>query len=146
MFASAWRNWPAKLVSLPLALAGVAHLPRDVDGSAAFHRDAAGEALRFRPTGRLQDLHQKRCSLPVSVRGSASTNSIARGYLYGAIALFTCSCSALTISGSARLTGLQHDVGLDDLPRSGIRRAHHAALGHRRVREQRVLDLGPAML
>jgi hypothetical protein len=28
---------------------------------------------------------RNRCSLPVAVRGSASTNSIARGYLYGAI-------------------------------------------------------------
>ena len=29
-----------------------------------------------------------RCSFPVSVRGSASRNSIARGYLYGAIVAF----------------------------------------------------------
>src|SRR4029079_3871535 len=31
----------------------------------------------------------KRCSLPVSVRGSCSRNSMGRGYLYGAISFFT---------------------------------------------------------
>ena len=36
----------------------------------------------------------KRCSLPVSVRGSAVQNSIARGYLYGAMWALTKSCSS----------------------------------------------------
>ena len=71
---------------LPFALAGPADLPGDEHQLAA-GGDAVGEALGARPVGRLQNLHHavflslKRCSFPVSVRGSVSTNSIARGYL-----------------------------------------------------------------
>ena len=74
-----------------------ADLAADRDERAA-RGDAVRVAFRLRPAGRLQDLQHglllcrvrqadaiwrslKRCSLPVSVRGSDSTNSIARGYL-----------------------------------------------------------------
>src|SRR3990172_1903234 len=71
------------------------HLSRDVDGGSASCGDAVRIALRAHPAGRLQDpdhgallpsvLSLKRCSLPVSVRGSEATNSTSRGYLYGAM-------------------------------------------------------------
>ena len=38
------------------------------------------------------------CSFPVSVRGSDSRNSTARGYLYGATVAFTKSCKVFTIA------------------------------------------------
>src|SRR5262249_35339768 len=90
-----------EVVRFPLALAGPADLSGDEDELAA-RDDAVGEAARFRPRRRLQYLHHahfpvclnlKRCTLPVSVRGSVSMNSICRGYLYGAITFFTCSWS-----------------------------------------------------
>src|SRR5262249_46099204 len=93
---------------------------------AAMRQDAVGEALRPRPAGRPQHLvgsaivrhgrlqdaswcgaasrarrrSSKRCSLPVWVRGSAATYSMARGYLYGAIAAFTWSCNCLVMAAS----------------------------------------------
>ena len=86
MFWIVWRNWPAKDFSF--------HSPWPVqpiwpamNTSLPLRGDAVGEALGARPAGRLQDLHHafflslKRCSFPVSVRGSVSTNSTARGYL-----------------------------------------------------------------
>ena len=45
-------------------------------------------------------LSAKRRNLPVSVFGSCATNSIARGYLYGAIACLTWSCSACASTAS----------------------------------------------
>ncbi len=39
--------------------------------------------------------------LPEMVLGRLSTNSISRGYLYGAVTRFTCSCSSLASSGEA---------------------------------------------
>src|SRR5688572_16183370 len=57
---------------------------------------AVGIPARTGPTGRLQNpvahvvsFKRKRCSFPVSVLGSAVTNSTSRGYLYGAIVAFT---------------------------------------------------------
>jgi hypothetical protein len=43
---------------------------------------------------------RNRCSLPVAVLGKASTNSIARGYLYGAIRCFTKSCNSAIFASS----------------------------------------------
>jgi hypothetical protein len=48
---------------------------------------------------------RNRCSLPVAVRGRASANSIARGYLYGAIWLLTKSCSVFAGSGPRSAPG-----------------------------------------
>ena len=48
---------------------------------------------------------RNRCSLPVAVRGSSSANSIARGYLYGAIWLLTKSCNVLAGSGPSSAPG-----------------------------------------
>src|SRR5207302_1774903 len=61
------------------------------------------------PRGRqLPSRSRKRCNLPVAVRGSSLANSIARGYLYGAIWLLTKSCSVFAGSGpsSPSCTGL----------------------------------------
>src|SRR6185503_3698896 len=74
-----------EIARFPPAFAGPADLPGDED-QRSLGGDAVGEALGAGPARRLQDLHSgalslKRCSLPVSVRGSVSTNSIARGYL-----------------------------------------------------------------
>src|SRR6185437_2352034 len=46
-----------------------------------------------------------RFSLPVSVLGSCATNSIARGYLYGATSRLTWSCNAVTSAASPMISG-----------------------------------------
>src|SRR5689334_17940793 len=84
---------PGEVARLPLALAAPADLAGDEDQLAA-RGDAVGETLGPGPARRLQDLHGqplslKRCTLPVSVRGSASMNSTMRGYLYGAMTCLT---------------------------------------------------------
>src|SRR5688572_6776074 len=95
---------------LPLALAGPADLAGDEHQPAA-DDDAVGEALGARPGGWLEYLHHavflslKRWSFPVSVRGRVSTNSMARGYLYGAMACFTWSCNVRAVSGPASFPG-----------------------------------------
>ena len=81
------------------------------------------------------------CSFPVSVRGSASRNSTARGYLYGATVAFTKSCSAFTIASSPRVRRAQHDERLDDLPALLVGRADHRALGDGLVAQQHVFHL-----
>src|SRR6185503_19768617 len=93
---------PCEIARLPFAFAGPADLPGDED-EVALGGDAVREAFRSRPAGRLQNFHcgflsLKRCTFPVSVRGNASTNSMARGYLYGAIARLTWSCRVFFIS------------------------------------------------
>src|SRR5581483_8165912 len=82
---------PRERALLPFALPRPADLAGD-EHQPALRDDAVGEALRTRPAGRLQSLPHRgfppaafslnRCTLPVSVRGSASMNSTARGYLY----------------------------------------------------------------
>src|SRR5688572_20766136 len=74
-----------EIARFPFAFAGPAHLAGNEHELPA-RSDSIGEAFRSRPAGRLEDIHGevlslKRCSLPVSVRGSVSTNSMARGYL-----------------------------------------------------------------
>src|SRR5688572_9575218 len=113
---------PRKVARFPLALAGPADLPGDED-ERALGGDAVREALGAGPPRRLQDRHSgalslKRCSLPVSVRGSVSTNSIARGYLYGAITFFTCSCNAFAVSGSFGKSFFSTTYALTMVPRS----------------------------
>src|SRR5207302_11182727 len=100
-----------EIVRLPFALAGPTDLPGDEHQLAA-RGDAVGEAARLGPRRRLQELHHacflslKRCTLPVSVRGSASMNSTALGYLYGAMAFFTCSWSWRTVPSPCSWPGL----------------------------------------
>ena len=122
--------WPAMNTSLPLG------------------GDAVGEALAPAPSpaaagsaSSLRFLSLNRCSLPVSVRGSASTNSIARGYLYGAMGCFTCSCS---FSHRARpgLDARFRTTKALTMCRAPRPAADHAAFGDRRMREQRALHLG----
>src|SRR5690348_8424953 len=114
---------PGERALAPFALAGPADLAGDED-ELALRGDAVGEALRPRPARRLQRLDHrcalslKRCSLPVSVRGSESTNSTARGYLYGAITFFTWSCSVFFISSPPSLPGLRTTKALTIVPRS----------------------------
>src|SRR5438552_8526679 len=84
---------PGKRSIEPFAPAAPADLPAD-ENQPALAGNPVGEALRPRPARRLEDLHSlclslKRCSWPVSVRGKASTNCTTRGYLYGAMLLFT---------------------------------------------------------
>src|SRR5262249_27760093 len=101
-----------EIVGLELAARIPSDLAGDEDGDAA-RRDAVRVAARPRPSGWLQDSHElmsaftccpsvrrrNRWSLPDSVRGNASRNSMARGYLYGAIVRFTNACSSSTIAG-----------------------------------------------
>lgn len=50
-------------------------------------------------------LSSTRRILPEIVFGSVSTNSISRGYLYGAVTFLTCSCNSLASSGEAAYPG-----------------------------------------
>src|SRR5256885_4459236 len=135
----------------PFALRRPANLAGDED-QAAFRHDAVGVALGARPAGRLQDLHHacflnlKRCSLPVSVRGSVSTNVMARGYLYGAIAFFTWSCSVLTIASPAVWPSFSTTNALTMVPRSssGQPMTPHSATAS--CASSAVSISGPAML
>ena len=75
------------------------------------------------------------------VFGSSVTNSMMRGYLYGAVTFFTWSCSSVTRS-SRRLVALREDDRrLDDLAAQLVGHAGDGALEHRRVLHQRALDL-----
>src|SRR5439155_20847688 len=86
-------------------------------------------SLGRRPVRRLQYLHDaatfawadwrslNRCSLPVSVRGSDGTYSIARGYLYGAIVCLTKSCKARVVVSSAVYPALSTTYALTICPR-----------------------------
>src|SRR5690606_28014353 len=109
----------------------------EVDRAAA-RDDGVGVALGPRPVGGLEDamrhvvsLSRKRWSLPVSVLGSAATNSTCRGYLYGAMVAFTKSwiCWASALDGS--WLGLSTTKAFTACPRSSSGRpttAHSATL------------------
>src|SRR5256885_14958259 len=135
----------------PFALRRPANLAGDED-QAAFRHDAVGVALGARPAGWLQDLHHacflslNRCSLPVSVRGSVSTNSMARGYLYGAIAFFTWSWSVPTIASPAVWPSFSTTNALTIGPRcpSGQPMTPHSATAS--CASSAVSTSGPAML
>ncbi len=81
------------------------------------------------------------CNFPVSVLGSFSTNSIRRGYLYGAISAFTKSCSSRASSGVAAHPGAHDNECLHDVTAVLVRRGDDAALLHRAMLQQHVLDL-----
>ena len=101
-------------------------------------------ARRFRTRHRLghcdrpasRSRRRKRWILPVAVFGSSPTNSIQRGYLYGASRSLTKAFSSA--SAPARpLAGLQHDEGLGLGQAVGVGHADHRRLEHRRVLHQR---------
>ena len=77
------------------------------------------------------------------VLGSSATNCTARGYLYGAIRCFTNSCSSATFAASGAAPSRSTTNALTIWPRASVGHADDAALGHVRVTEQRLLDLGP---
>ena len=97
-----------------------------------------------------RDLHEptassrsrNRCSLPVAVRGSASMNSTARGYLYGAICALAKSCSCAPSRRRRRPRRRQDHERLDQRAPGLVRHADHGALGDLGVLEQRLLHLG----
>src|SRR5205814_7205449 len=64
-------------------------------------------------------LNSLRLSLPVAVFGSASTNSIARGYLYGAICALAWACSSATNASDASASALSTTKAFTFCPRSG---------------------------
>src|SRR5437867_1641901 len=106
-----------------------ANLPGgDDDASGGGH--AMRVAVRRRPTGggdgrrtrhlahRSLSRRRKRWSLPVAVRGSASTNSTWRGYLYGAISRFTKSWSSFATAGLPTMPSLRTTNAVTTWPRS----------------------------
>ena len=84
--------------------------------------------------------------LPLRVLGSSGVSMIWRGLAMGPISRATWSRSSSTSASPAVALGvarpLHGDEGDDGLPGRGIVRADHGGLGHRRVADQRVLDLG----
>jgi hypothetical protein len=87
-----------------------------------------------------------RCSLPVSVRGSVSRYSIGARVLVRRDRLLDVVLQRARRRLVRRDARLQHDERLDDLPPPFVGHAHDAALGDRRVQQQRAFDVGPAML
>src|SRR5690349_7961364 len=94
---------------------------------APFGRDAVGVPRARGPVGRANLCRHQivsccrsryRCNLPVSVRGSLSTNSIRRGYLYGAISDFTNSCSSFASSEVGSMPGRTTMNAFTTWPRS----------------------------
>ena len=83
----------------------------------------------------------KRWILPVAVFGSSGTNSIQRGYLYGASRLFTCCCSAAASSGVGGVVGAQHDEGLRFDQSVIVAVTHDRGFEHRLVGGERGFDL-----
>ena len=82
--AQGLRGLGNEIIALELLLRVPANLTAHKNlGAACGH--AVGVALGRHPAGRMEVFHGvfslKRCSLPVSVRGSLSRNSISRGYL-----------------------------------------------------------------
>src|SRR5579864_3171599 len=94
----------------------------------------------------LSSRSRKRCSLPVAVRGSSSANSIALGYLYGAISPLTKSCSALTGSGPSSAPGCSTTTALTIMPRSSSGAPITAASATAGCRSSASSTSGPAML
>ena len=90
------------------------------------------------PERRPQDRSRRR-SLPVVVRGSASTNVTVRGTLYRARCSRTCS---LTCAWVSRAPGAAHDERLQPLAELLVGHADDGGLEDRRVGGQEVLDLG----
>ena len=83
----------------------------------------------------------RRRSLPLAVLGSSATNSIRRGYLYGAVTRLTCSCSSRASASDGPCAGAQHDERLHYLAALGIGARDRRGLLHGRMLDQRVLDL-----
>ena len=80
--------------------------------------------------------------LPLTVFGSASTNSISRGYLYGrGHALHVLLQLARPARRPARAPGCSTTNAFTISPRTGIGARHDRRLDDRRVLEQRALDL-----
>src|SRR5262245_16836710 len=140
-----------EVVRFPLAFAGPADLAGDEHQRSA-GGDAVGKALGACPARRLKNFHfsvplsLKRCSFPVSVRGSVSTNSIARGYLYGAITFLTCSCNDFFVSAFFSLPGFSTTNALTTVPRSasGAPITPHSATAA--CESSALSTSGPAML
>src|SRR5262249_23564872 len=57
--------------------------------------------------------------LPLTVLGRPATNSMARGYLYGAVTRFTCSCSARVSSSPGAWPGRRTTNAFTISPRTG---------------------------
>src|SRR6266702_8099287 len=89
---------------------------------------------------------RNRCSLPVAVRGSASANSIARGYFYGAISLLTKSCRVLAGSGPNSAPGRRTTTALTIMPRFSSGTPTTAASATASCRSSASSTSGPAML
>ena len=108
--------------------------PARGDGS----RRAPGRRLDVRSTVPSRNLN--RWIFPVAVFGKLSTTSIQRGYFHGPIFCLTCSFSAScrpSVLASARST--TKAFGFSKSFRIGL--GHHGGFQHRRMGDQRALDL-----
>src|SRR5438132_1540260 len=99
------------------------------------------------PRGRqLPSRSRKRCNLPVAVRGSSLANSIARGYLYGAIWLLTKSCSVFAGSGPSSAPSRSTTTALTIMPRSSSGAPTTAASATAGCRRSASSTSGPSMM
>src|SRR5256885_6044775 len=89
---------------------------------------------------------RNRCSFPVGVRGNASTNSIARGYLYGAIWPLTKSCNVFAGSRPSSAPAWTTTTALTIIPRSSSGTPITAASATAGCRRRASSTSGPAML
>ena len=82
--------------------------------------------------------------LPVTVSGSSSTNSIARGTSKGASRLRTCCCSSATSSADPVTPGTEDDERLHHLAAHRIGNPDRGSDGDGRVADEALLDLARA--
>src|SRR5690606_65046 len=89
----------------------------------------AGGVVRYLLSRYSCSRSRNRCSLPVSVLGNESQNSIARGYLYGAIVCLTKFCSSATSASLALQPFFSTTKALTICPRasSGTPTTPHSA-------------------
>jgi hypothetical protein len=146
-------------------LVGKHHAPAEsvVRPVALEHHDTVRRVLLFHQQGEIQaggaaadtnDIHAipqvlrslKRCSLPVSVRGSEGRKQIERGYLYGAICSLTNCCNWADIAGDGSKPGFSTTCASTTCPRSssGLPTTPHSATAGWRSKASSTS--GPAML
>ena len=125
---------PARLQRSRMPMRRFAPFPGDRLGRLGAHRRAPWRSVPSAAAGSAAACRSRCAAARRRTRSRAGTCTARSSRL-------TKSCSAVVIAGAGLVSGLQHDERLDDLPALLVRRADHAALGHRGMQQQRAFDL-----